>query len=102
MIHVIATIELNPGKRDQFLKVFHALMPKVQAEAGCIEYGPAVDLNTGISVQMPQRDNTVTIIEKWQDLPALKKHLAQTHMSEYRTQVKEFVKGVQLQVLQPA
>lgn len=102
MIHVIATIEITAGQREQFLKIFHTLMPKVQAEAGCIEYGPAIDLNTGISVQMPLRENTVTIIEKWQDLAALRKHLAQTHMNEYRAQVKELVKGVQLQILEPA
>ncbi len=48
MIHVIATIELNPGAREEFLKHFHALVPLVHQEAGCLEYGPTVDAATDI------------------------------------------------------
>mgnify|MGYP000881566127 CR=1 FL=1 len=44
MIHVIATIELQPGVRDRFLAEVAGLVPAVRAEAGCIEYGPAVDV----------------------------------------------------------
>ena len=43
MIHVIATIDLVEGQRAAFLKEFHALVPLVRAEAGCLEYGPAID-----------------------------------------------------------
>ena len=34
MIHVIAAIEVKPGKREAFLAEFHKLMPSVRAEAG--------------------------------------------------------------------
>ncbi len=34
MIHVIATIELNPGTREAFLEEFRKLVPLVRAEAG--------------------------------------------------------------------
>jgi len=102
MLHVIATVEVHPGKRADFLKEFHALMPKVHAEKGCIEYGPTVDATTSIAVQIPKRDNTVTIIEKWSDLAALEAHLKAPHMAEYRLRVKEFVSGVKLQILEPA
>ncbi len=61
MIHVIATIELHPGKRAEFLDAFHALMPAVHAEDGCLEYGPTVDAVTTIGAQIPHRENTVTI-----------------------------------------
>lgn len=77
-------------------------MPKVHAEQGCLEYGPAVDVPTGIPVQSPVREHTVVIVEKWASLPALEAHLKATHMAEYRQRVKDFVKSVQLQVLQPA
>jgi quinol monooxygenase YgiN len=102
MLHVIATIECQPGKRHDFLKEFHAVMPKVLKEDGCIEYGPTVDATTSIPVQIARRDNTVTVVEKWRDLPALEAHLKAPHMIEYRTRIKDFVAGVKLQVLEPA
>lgn len=102
MIHVIATIELAEGKRDAFLNRVHQLVPKVQAETGCLEYGPAVDVPTGIKVQIPVRENVVTIVEKWADLKALEAHLSAPHMLEYRAEVKSMVAGTKLQVLQPA
>jgi quinol monooxygenase YgiN len=102
MIHVIATIEIVPGKRDAFLAEFHRIVPPVRAEAGCLEYGPTVDVPTGLAAQIPLRENTVTIVEKWESLPALQAHLVAPHMLEYRGRVKDFVAGVKLQVLQPA
>jgi quinol monooxygenase YgiN len=102
MIHVIATIEVAAGKREAFLAEFHRLVPKVRAETGCIEYGPAVDVASGIAVQSALRDNVVVILEKWESLDALKAHLSAPHMAEYRGRVKELVVGVHLQVLQPA
>jgi len=102
MIHVIATIELVPGRRADFLAEFHRLMPLVHAETGCLEYGPTVDVATGIAVQIPLRENVTTIVEKWESLQALKDHLAAPHMSEYRARVKEMVVKTVLQVLSPA
>ena len=102
MIYVIATIETAEGKRDAFLDEFHRNVPKVKAEAGCLEYGPTVDVPTDIPVQDPVREQVVTIVEKWESLKALKVHLTAPHMAEYRERVKDLVKGVTLQVLQPA
>lgn len=102
MIHVIATAELREGKREDFLREFHRVVPQVRAEAGCLEYGPTVDVATGIAVQVPSRDNVVTILEKWESLDALRAHLQAPHMQQYRERVKDLVVRVQLQVLQPA
>ncbi len=102
MIHVIATVDVNPGKQDAFLAEFRRLMPLVKAEAGCIEYGPAIDLHTEIAAQVPFRENLVTIVEKWESLRHLQAHLNAAHMTEYRLRVKDFVAGVKLQVLTPA
>lgn len=102
MIHVLATIAVAPGRRDAFLAEFHRVMPAVLAEDGCLAYGPAVDVASGIPIQPPLRGDTVVVIEQWRDLPALKAHLAAPHMAEYRERVKGLVAGVQLQVLQPA
>jgi quinol monooxygenase YgiN len=102
IIHVLATITIKPGQRDAFLKEFKRIMPMVHAETGCIEYGPAVDVASGISVQGPMRENVAVIIEKWESLAALKAHLTAPHMIEYRVRVKDFVDGVTLQILEPA
>jgi quinol monooxygenase YgiN len=102
MIHVIATIQLAPGSRAAFLKEFHALVPLVRAEAGCHEYGPAVDVETGMAVQPALRPDCVVVIEKWADMPALKAHLVAPHMATYRTAVKDYVKDLTLHVMESA
>ncbi len=101
MIHVVATIEVKPGRRGDFLAEFQRVTPLVRAERGCIEYGPSVDLQTGISAQAPIRENVVVALEKWEGLDALRDHLASPHMAEYREKVRDFVAGVDLQVLEP-
>ncbi len=102
MIHVIATINVKPGKRNAFLAEFNRIVPLVHAEAGCIEYGPTVDVASGVAVQGPLRENVSVIIEKWASLDALKAHMQAPHMAEYRVRVKDLVEGVTLQILAPA
>jgi quinol monooxygenase YgiN len=102
MIHVLATVELANGKRPDFLTEFARVVPFVRAEKGCIEYGPAVDISSGIPMQAPVRENTVVIVEKWSDLEALKAHLIAPHMKTYREAVKDIVKGMAVQILKPA
>ena len=50
IIHVLATIEVKEGKRDAYLAEFHKVQPKVLAEVGCIQYEPAIDVQTAIPV----------------------------------------------------
>jgi quinol monooxygenase YgiN len=102
VIHIICVVEFHPGKRDEFLQAFHALMPAVHAEDGCIEYGPAVDAETPIATQAPRRPDVVTIVEKWRDLKALEAHLAAPHMTPYRAKVKPLIVKSQLYILDPA
>lgn len=101
MIHVIATIELNPGRRDDFLNEFRKIVPLVRAEQGCLEYGATVDAATDIPAQATVRSDVAVIVEKWTDLAALRAHLAAPHMLDYRPRVKAFVKSVSLQILEP-
>lgn len=102
MIHVIATIELHAGTRDDFLREFRKIVPAVRAEQGCLEYGAAVDAVTDIPAQGPLRPDVVTVVEKWSDVAALKAHLGAPHMTEYRPRVKPYVERVGLQILEPA
>ena len=102
MIIVIAAIQLADGRRDDFLNAFHRLVPTVRKEAGCLEYGPAVDAVTDIAAQQSPRENVVTVVEKWESVSALKAHLTAPHMAEYRITVQDMVLGMTLQILEPA
>lgn len=102
MIHVIATIEVRPGRRDAFLGEFRNLVPLVLAEEGCIEYGPAVDVASGLTAQPAVRDDVATVVEKWESLDHLKAHLSAPHMIDYRGRVKDLVVTTTLAVLAPA
>ena len=42
------------------------------------------------------------VIEKWESVEALKKHLEAPHMVRYRRTVKDMVTGVSIRVLEPA
>lgn len=102
MIHVIATIELKPGTRDEFLIEFSKLVPLVHEEDGCIEYGPTIDSRTDFEAQEIKGPDTVTVVEKWASLGHLKAHLGAPHMAAYRESVKTLVAGATLHILEPA
>jgi quinol monooxygenase YgiN len=102
MIHVIATIELAPGTQNAFLNEFRKIIPSVRAEDGCIEYGPAIDAQTDLPNQSPIGPDKVVVVEKWTSLATLKAHSIAPHMQTYRNQVKDFVRNVNLLVLDPA
>jgi quinol monooxygenase YgiN len=102
MIVVLASIELNPGTRELFLAEFHKIVPQVLAEQGCIEYYPHIEYATDMPGQGAPNENLAVIVEKWETIEHLKAHLAAPHMLAYRPQVKDFVKHVRLQILEPA
>lgn len=99
MIHVLASIRVRPGRITEFLEIFTANVSNVRAENGCIEYAPAVDAVTDISVQLIQ-PGVVTVIEKWDSVEALKAHLAAPHMITYKEAVKDMVEHVEVKILQ--
>ncbi len=102
MIHVIATIRTVPGRRADFLNHFRQVVPLVRAETGCFEYGPTLDMETGIADLPACRDDVVTVIEKWENVPALQAHLASSHMARYREAVKDLIASVDIRVTEPA
>lgn len=102
MIHVIAEIKINDGRRNAFLQEFNKVAPVVLNEEGCIEYGATIDAQTEIDRQAPLRNETVTIVEKWSGIDALQAHLDSEHMAAYREQVKNLVAGATLRILEPA
>jgi quinol monooxygenase YgiN len=97
MIHVLAVITTKPGKRAEVLEMFHANMPAVHAEAGCIEYGPVID-----APNSPAKygDDTFVVVEKWESPDHLKAHAASPHMAAYGAKTKELLADRQIHIMQ--
>lgn len=102
MIHVIAIITAKPGKREEILQHFRANVPACRAEAGCIEYGPAVDAENALAFQTKVGPDTFLVVEKWDSMEALKAHAAAPHMAAYGAKVKELIATRTIHILQPA
>ncbi|MCX5813929.1 MAG: putative quinol monooxygenase [Proteobacteria bacterium] len=101
MIHVIASVRVKAGRINEFLEIFKSNAPKVIEEKGCIQYLPAIDIDSGLPPQIFD-EHVVTIIEKWENLDALRDHLATPHMLAYKEKVKDIVENVSLKVFQEA
>ena len=100
MIHIIAIITAKPGKRDEVLAAFRANMSAVHAEAGCIEYGPAIDAEGGPGAKYGA--DTFVVVEKWESLDHLKAHAASPHMQAYAAKTRDLLANREIHVLSPA
>jgi quinol monooxygenase YgiN len=102
MISVIASVQVKPGKKQEFLKSFKEFAVKVRKEKGCIFYFPAVDVKTDMPVQNTD-DNRVTILERWESMEALNGHLASPDMQERMKEEADMVEGeADVKILQEA
>jgi quinol monooxygenase YgiN len=101
VIIVIASIVVHDGKRDEYIDAFKGNLPAVHAEAGCVEYFPAIDVNSGMPSQQVNA-NCVTIVEKWQTLSALQAHSTAKHMVAFREQVQALVESTSLKIVEAA
>ena len=101
MIFVIATSELKPEYKADFIEAVKANIPKVHAEAGCISYELAGDVESGLAPQVKCGDNVLTFVECWESLDHLKAHLAAPHMAEFKEKVKDMRVSSSLKILSP-
>jgi quinol monooxygenase YgiN len=83
------------------LSHFHANVPAVKAEQGCIEYGAAIDATEAPAIQTPWGPETFLVIEKWESMAALKAHGASPHMAAYGAKTKEFIANRVIHILSP-
>ncbi|MFO1060925.1 MAG: putative quinol monooxygenase [Dongiaceae bacterium] len=102
MIHVLAFITAQPGKRAQLLAEFRKIIPAVHAEAGCIEYGPATDTPEMGPIQTPLGPDGFAVVEKWETPEHLMAHAVAPHMKEYGARTKDLVASRVIHVLSPA
>jgi quinol monooxygenase YgiN len=101
-VHVLAMITAKPGLRDTVLELFHANVPAVHAEDGCIEYGAAVDVDVLGRFQALLGPDSFVVIEKWASAEALRAHGASAHMAAYAAKTKELLAARAIHVLSPA
>lgn len=101
MIHVLAQIRALPGRRDDLIREFLGIVPDVLAEPGCIEYEPTVDATTTLDRQ-DRDENRVVMVERWESLEDLERHLQAPHMLAFRERVQDFVASSQLQIVERA
>jgi quinol monooxygenase YgiN len=102
MIHVLAVITTKPNQRSTVLAHFNTNVPAVLAEAGCIEYGAAVDANNALPFQTPYGPDTFVVIEKWASMDALKAHAAAPHMVAYGTKTRDLLANRIIHILSGA
>jgi len=101
MVHVLAVITAKPGLCAKVLEAFHANVPAVRAEQGCIEYGAAVDAEGLGDIQTKFGEDTFVVVEKWESLAALRAHAAAPHMAAYGAKTKDMLAGRVIHVLSP-
>ena len=101
MIHVVAVITAKPGQREKILQAFHANIPAVKAEKGCIEYGPVVDAENALAFQTRVGPDTFLVVEKWESMDALKAHAAAPHMAAYAAKTKDMIASRLIHILTP-
>lgn len=101
MIHVLAIITAKPGRRADVLREFTANLPAVRAEEGCIEYGPATDVEVLGPAQAMLGEDAFVVVEKWRSVEALKAHARAPHMAAYAQRTKEMVASRVIHVLSP-
>jgi quinol monooxygenase YgiN len=100
VIHVLAIITAKPGQRAAVLEAFKVNVPAVHAEAGCIEYGAATDVeNMGTAAYGP---DSFVVVEKWESEDHLKAHAAAPHMKAYGAKTRDMVAARVIHVLKPA
>jgi len=101
MIRVVAIITAKPGRRDEVLTAFRAVVPIVRAEQGCIEYQPTVDAEGFGARQTNAGPDTFIVIETWADADSLKAHGVAPHMAAYGAKVRDLLVSVAVHYLSP-
>lgn len=101
MIHVVAVITAKSGQRASILQAFKANAPTVRAERGCLEYVATVDADDAPPMRTPYGADTFVVVEKWEDMQALRDHAAAPHMAAYAAKTKDFIASRTIHVLSP-
>jgi quinol monooxygenase YgiN len=84
MITVMATIEVNPGKGEDFIKEYRKALPKVLKDPGAIAYILHRDL---------KNPDKFYFYEKYVDQKAVEFHSSTPHFKELFAKTGPYMKG---------
>lgn len=101
MIYVVVSVRVKAGKLSEFLGLFGSVAPLVRKEKGCIQYVAAKDFDSGMPPQVFDKD-VVTILEKWENMDALRNHLAAPHMAPFFEKQGALTEGSVIKILTEA
>lgn len=88
-ILVLANIEPKEGCQDSIIEVSKELIDESLLEEGNIDY----------QLLKPIKGDSLTFVEKWESLDALKRHMASPHFLNFGEESEEFVKDMTIQVI---
>ena len=88
-ILVLANIEPKEGCQDSIIEVSKELIDESLLEEGNIDY----------QLLKPIEGNSLTFVEKWESLDALKRHMASPHFLNFGEESEEFVNDMTIQVI---
>lgn len=84
MITLIATMKVKEGKKDEVLKLFGELVPKVREERGTTGYVVCQDGAT---------PETLTIVERYADMEAIQAHSSSVYFKEFSKAIAPLLDG---------
>lgn len=88
-ILVLAKIEPKEGCQDSIIEIADELIFETLQEEGNIDY----------QLLKPIEGNTLTFVEKWESLDALKRHMGSPHFLNFSDESGEFVENMTVQVI---
>jgi len=88
-IIVLAKITPKKGCIDTIVEISHELVEATLAEEGNIDY----------QLLQSTTCDTLTFVEKWETLDALKQHMASPHFQEFGAESAEFIENMDIQVI---
>ncbi|MBQ6100154.1 MAG: antibiotic biosynthesis monooxygenase [Methanobrevibacter sp.] len=88
-ILVLAKIEPKEGCQDSIIEVADDLIFETLQEEGNIDY----------QLLQPLEGDSLTFVEKWESLDALKRHMASPHFLNFGEETEEFVENMTIQVI---
>jgi quinol monooxygenase YgiN len=88
-ILVLAKIQPKEGCQDTIIELADELVYETLQEEGNIEY----------RLLKSSEDDELTFVEKWESPEALKKHMGSPHFLNFGEESEEFVKNMDIQVI---
>ncbi|MBK6600397.1 MAG: antibiotic biosynthesis monooxygenase [Betaproteobacteria bacterium] len=101
MIHVVATVRVKPGRMAEALAIYRPFAREVEAEQGCLQYRPTVDVDLGLPTQRLD-PNRITVTERWESIENFRAHLVAPHVVAWREAIRDCLDGITVTVTRDA